>query len=227
VGNVVVAWDHFFTPYALSLTSSSVDDLAIGSSRQQALLTQTGSVQKQVLHEVSTGLQAQQRGIIMSTIAPTHFDELVQFAADNAQALVAKALTNGDPVPLDDQDSPPWLEPNVVTELDQEFFARTVTYHCQQCVTRPNGQEYCVCGDNDRPVRIFWKSPEGQYLGLELQGPDALFEEMVEDHDAECYKNAMRLARELQEWLDWGGPPPVNHDYGVVLDTIGRCLNPY
>ncbi len=57
--------------------------------------------------------------------------------------------------------------------------------------------------------------------------PDRSFAEMMENHQAGCYKTAERLATELRNWLQSGGAYPADQDDDYVDLMIREVLEEY
>ena len=57
--------------------------------------------------------------------------------------------------------------------------------------------------------------------------PDRWFAEMIENHEAGCYKTAERLATELRNWLQSGGYYPCNEDESYVELMIREVLEDF
>jgi hypothetical protein len=57
--------------------------------------------------------------------------------------------------------------------------------------------------------------------------PDKWFAEMMENHNAGCYKTAERLAMELRNWLQSGGAYPADEDESYVDLMIREVLEDF
>ena len=83
---------------------------------------------------------------------------------------------------------------------------------------------------------ISWDDPAGDvtawytHLGVcpDCQAdPDSWFAEMMENHQAGCYKTAERLATQLRNWLQSGGAYPTDEDQDYVDLMIRDVLEDF